>query len=82
MSENEDIDKPKIDFTKYDVYYNGAVIEGLCSDGTIIYSKQCKGHQHFFELLNELSDQSDICDIRIELANSHSHKLDKGNSNE
>jgi hypothetical protein len=56
-----------IDLKKYDKYYKGAVVIGTCPDGWIIYSRECKDHEHFFVLLNEAFDEEGVVDVRVEL---------------
>jgi hypothetical protein len=58
-----------IDLKKYDKYYKGAVVIGTCPDGWIIYSRECKDHEHFFVLLNEAFDEEGVVDVRVELKN-------------
>jgi len=40
-----------VDLKKYDHYYKGMVIEGICKDGWTLFSEVCKSHVHFFELI-------------------------------
>ena len=62
-------DQKFVDFKKYDKFYRGATVIGLCSDGWIVYSKECRDHEHFFQVINEAIDQQDVVDVRVELVN-------------
>ena len=54
-----------VDLAKYDKYYRGALVEGMCVDGWIIYSKECKSHEHFFTLINEAYEEEGVVDVRV-----------------
>lgn len=58
-----------IDLKKYDKYYKGAKVIGTDSSGLIVFDKECQDHEHFFVLLNEAYDHSEVTDVRVELNN-------------